>query len=112
MKKYYYDRQELVLHSREIFDDLDKQVLNWRNMPLENIKKIITNEVSVLRDKTRIHFPFPKGLQNKYVAFIMNNYIIPNHNSNNKVINEQTKQDIQRELKLNKIKNTFKRLLK
>jgi hypothetical protein len=32
--------------------------------------------------------------------------------TNEDILNEQTKQDIQRELKLNEIKNTFKRLLK
>lgn len=83
MKKYYYDRQELVLHSREIFDEFDKKISNWRNEPLDKIKVYIANKVKDLRDNTYIYQPFPQSLQNKYVAFIMNNYIKPNHNSIN-----------------------------
>ena len=83
MKKYYYDRQELVLHSREIFDEFDKKVSNWRNEPLDKIKVYIADKVKNLRDNTYIYQPFPQSLQNKYVAFIMNNYIKPNHNSIN-----------------------------
>ena len=90
MKKYYYDRQEIVLHSREIFDELDKKVPNWRNEPLDKIRVYIADKVKDLRDNIYIYQPFPQSLRNKYVAFIMNNYIKPNHNSINKSLNEKT----------------------
>lgn len=78
MKKYYQDRQELVLHSREIFDRFQDDFPNWKTMDLEIITKRITNRVKDLRSHTNIHAPFNAGTQKKYLSFIMNNYIKPN----------------------------------
>ena len=77
MKKYYQDRQELVLHGREIFDRFVEDFPNWKTMDLEIITKRITNRVRDLRSHTNIHAPFNAGTQKKYVTFIINNYIKP-----------------------------------
>jgi 4-hydroxybenzoate polyprenyltransferase len=37
MEKYYYDRQEIVLHSREIFETLIYEYPNWYTMKIEEI---------------------------------------------------------------------------
>jgi hypothetical protein len=78
MKKYYQDRQELVLHSREIFDRFQDDFPNWRTMDLEFITKRINNRVKDLRSHTNIHAPFNAGTQKKYLNFIINSYIKPN----------------------------------
>ena len=80
MKKYYQDRQELVLHSREIFDRFEENFPNWKESPLElNIKRI-EGSVKRLRDHTNINMPFNVSTQKKYLKFILNTYIEPNLN--------------------------------
>ena len=79
MKKYYHDRQEIVLHTREIWDDFIDDYPNWQRRSLDWIGGEIRSRVKRLRSHTNIHAPFGGGLQNKYVAFIMNNYIKPNY---------------------------------
>ena len=81
MKKYYHDRQEIVLHTREIWDDFIDDYPNWQRRSLEWIRDRIRSRVKGLRSHTNIHAPFGGGLQNKYVAFIMNNYIKPNYDN-------------------------------
>lgn len=78
MKKYYQDRQELVLHSREIFDRFDKNHPNWRSRPLEIIVKRLKEDVKNLPNHTNIYYPFNAGTQKKYLNHIVNTYIKPN----------------------------------
>ena len=77
MKKYYHDRQELVLHSREIFERFNENAKNWRTYPLETIIKRLTYQIDNLQNHTNIHFPFPATLKKKYLYFIIENYIKP-----------------------------------
>jgi len=77
MKKYYHDRQELVLHSREIFERFNEASKNWRTYPLETIIKRLTFQIDNLQNHTNIYFPFPAPLKKKYLNFIVNNYIKP-----------------------------------
>jgi hypothetical protein len=80
MKKYYQDRQELVLHSREIFDRFEKNYPNWRRGTLESVVKRLKDDVKNLPNHTSIYFPFGAGLQKKYLTHIVNTYIKPNLN--------------------------------
>jgi hypothetical protein len=41
-EKYYQDRQELVLHTREIYDTFSSDYPNWKTMPIESIIKRLT----------------------------------------------------------------------
>lgn len=77
MKKYYHDRQELVLHSREIFERFEERSPSWRTYPLETIVKRLKYQIDFLSDHTRIYYPFPAPLRKKYLNFIVNNYIKP-----------------------------------
>jgi hypothetical protein len=77
MKKYYQDRQELVLHSREIFDRFIEDFPSWKTLPIDLITKRIDSRVKNLRSHTNIHAPFNAGTQKKYLSFIMNTYIKP-----------------------------------
>jgi hypothetical protein len=77
MKKYYHDRQELVLHSREIFERFEERSANWRTYPLETIIKRLKFQIDNLQNHTRIDYPFPASLRTKYLNFIVNNYIKP-----------------------------------
>jgi hypothetical protein len=76
--KYYSDRQEMVLHSREIFDDFVEDNTSWKTYPIERIEKLIMSKVKNLRNHTNVYAPFGGGIQKKYFNFIMNNYIKPN----------------------------------
>jgi hypothetical protein len=78
MKKYYQDRQELVLHSREIFDRFEEDFPSWKDSDLEYITKRIEARVKRLRNHTNINMPFNVGTQKKYLNFILNTYIKPN----------------------------------
>ena len=78
MKMYYRDRQEMVLHGREIFDRFVENYPNWKALSLDIITKRITNMVRDLRSHTNIHAPFNAGTQKKYITFIIKNYIKPN----------------------------------
>ena len=40
MKKYFFDRQEIALHSTNIFDNFEKENPNWVNYELDSIKNI------------------------------------------------------------------------
>jgi hypothetical protein len=77
MKKYYQDRQELVLHSREIFDTFEEDYPNWKSLDIDVITKRIKNKVDNLRTHTNIYAPYNAGTQKKYLNFIINNYIKP-----------------------------------
>lgn len=74
---YYQDRQEMVLHSREIFEDFIEHNSRWKTMPIKTIETRIKEMVKNLKYRTNIHGAFGSGLQKKYVAFIMNSYIKP-----------------------------------
>lgn len=77
MKKYYQDRQELVLHSREIFDTFEEEYPNWKSLDINVITKRIKNKVDNLRTHTNIYAPYNAGIQKMYLNFIINNYIKP-----------------------------------
>lgn len=77
MKKYYQDRQELVLHSREIFDRFDEDYPNWKKASIEAIIKRLKDSVKNLPNHTNIYAPYNAGTQKKYLNFILNNYIKP-----------------------------------
>jgi hypothetical protein len=77
MKKYYHDRQELVLHSREIFERFNERSPSWRTYPLETIIKRLKSQIDFLQNHTNINSPFPAPLRKKYLNFIVNNYIKP-----------------------------------
>lgn len=75
---YYQDRQEMVLHSTEIFDDFIEDNPKWKEYPIEKIEQKIKDSVKNLKYKTNIHGPaFGAALQKKYIKFIMDNYIKP-----------------------------------
>jgi hypothetical protein len=78
MKKYYLDRQELVLHSREMFDDFVIGYPRWKTMSIEAITKRLISVVKNLPRHTNINAPFNGGTQKKYLNFILKNYIKPN----------------------------------
>jgi len=78
LKKYYEDDQEMVLHSREIFDRLVTQHPSWKTMDNDKLIRIIANNVKSLPGHTNIPAPFGVRIQAKYAKFIMNNYVIPN----------------------------------
>jgi hypothetical protein len=50
VKKYYQDRQELVLHTREIYDTFSSDYPNWKTMPIESIIKRLTYVVKIYLD--------------------------------------------------------------
>jgi len=77
MKKYYHDRQELVLHSREIFDTLDDNYPNWPTWDMTKIIDRLTYTIKNLPRHTNINAPYPATLQKKYLNFIVNTYIKP-----------------------------------
>jgi hypothetical protein len=77
MKKYYHDRQELVLHSREIFDTLDDNYPNWVTWDMSKIIDRLTHTIKNLPRHTNINAPYPATLQKKYLNFIINSYIKP-----------------------------------
>ena len=79
LKKYYQDRQELVLHGREIFEDFIEGNTNWQTYSLDKIQKRITNRVRNLRNDKGVPGLFNGGVQLKYILFIMKNYIKPNY---------------------------------
>lgn len=74
---YYQDRQEMVLHSREIFDDFIEDNPKWKTYDISRIERIINDKVKRLRETTNVYAPYGGGLQKKYFNFIMNNYIKP-----------------------------------
>lgn len=78
MKKYYNDRQEQVLHSREMFDTFEELYPNWRKFPKEKIVDYFTRTIKNLPYHTQIRAPFGGGLQKKYLNFILKNFIEPN----------------------------------
>lgn len=84
MKKYYHDRQELVLHSREIFDTLDGNYPNWPTWDMSKIIDKLTYSVKNLTRHTNINAPYPATLQKKYLNFIINTYIKPRLEAFNK----------------------------
>jgi hypothetical protein len=77
MKKYYHDRQEMVLHSREIFETFTEWYPEWKNMSLDRIISIIGREVKNLQNHTNIYYPYTAALQKKYLNFIINTYVKP-----------------------------------
>ncbi len=77
MKKYYHDRQEMVLHSREIFDMFVDRYPNWKTMPMDNIVSYLSGKVKNLPNHTNIYYPYTAALQKKYLNFIINTYIKP-----------------------------------
>jgi hypothetical protein len=77
MKKYYQDRQEMVLHSREIFERFTEDFPKWRTYDLETIAKRLEHRVKHLQSHTSIYYPFNAGTQKKYLSFIMNHYVKP-----------------------------------
>ena len=79
LKKYYQDRQELVLHGREIFEDFIEANPYWQTHSLDKIQKRITNRVRNLRNDKGVPGLFNGGVQLKYILFIMKNYIKPNY---------------------------------
>lgn len=78
MKKYYQDRQEMVLHGREIFERFIEDFPNWKTYDLDTIAKRLAHRVKYLQSHTSIYYPFNAGTQKKYLAFIMNHYVKPN----------------------------------
>jgi hypothetical protein len=82
MQKYYHDRQEMVLHSREIFERFNERWPNWRTYPLETIVKKIKEQVDFLQNHTNIGYPFPGPLRKKYLNHILNSYIKPELTTN------------------------------
>jgi hypothetical protein len=80
LEVYYKDRQEIVLHSREIFEDFIEHNRNWKTYDLSKIEQKIKDMVKSLKYRTNIHAPFGAGLQKKYVSFIMNSYVKPGIN--------------------------------
>jgi hypothetical protein len=77
MKKYFFDRQEITLHSINAFDNFEKENPNWTNYSLDLIKRKLTNYIEwVIRD-TNIGAPFPATLKKTYLSFIMNNFVKP-----------------------------------
>jgi uncharacterized protein (UPF0335 family) len=77
MEKYYHDRQEIVLHSREIFDTLDDNYPNWPTWDMDKIISKLIPTIKNLPRHTNINKPFPATLQKKYLNFILNAYIKP-----------------------------------
>jgi hypothetical protein len=61
--KYYQDRQELVLHTREIYDTFSSDYPNWKTMPIESIIKRLTYVVKDLPRHTNINSPFGSATQ-------------------------------------------------
>lgn len=77
IKKYFFDRQEITLHSINAFDNFEKENPNWTNYGMDLIKRRLINNIeSVIRD-TNIGAPFPATLKKTYLSFIMNNFIKP-----------------------------------
>jgi hypothetical protein len=66
-EKYYQDRQELVLHTREIYDTFSSDYPNWK-MPIESIIKRLTYVVKNLPRHTNINSPFGSATK-KYLNF-------------------------------------------
>jgi len=79
LKKYYQDRQELVLHGREIFEDFIEGNPDWQTYSLDRIQKNITRRVRNLRNNKGVPGLFNGGVQLKYILFIMKNYVKPNY---------------------------------
>ena len=78
MKKYYQDRQEMVLHGREIFERFIEDFPKWQTYDLDTIAKRLAHRVKYLQSHTSIYYPFNAGTQKKYLSFIMNHYVKPN----------------------------------
>jgi hypothetical protein len=77
MSKYYYDRQEMVLHSQNIYNNFVESNPNWMFLDEPVIKKKLQIGIRMLPSITRISAPFPTSLQSKYVTLIMKTYIQP-----------------------------------
>lgn len=75
MKQYYNDRQEIVLHSTEIYDDFMENYPDWKTFNITKITNILKREIKNLPNHTNIHAPFNALLQKKYLTFILKNYI-------------------------------------
>lgn len=78
MKKYYQDRQELVLHCREIFDRFTEDTPKWKTYDLETITKRLQHRIKNLQYHTSIFYPFNVGTQKKYLKHIIDTYVKPN----------------------------------
>lgn len=77
MEKYYYDRQEIVLHSREIFETLVYEYPNWYTWGTNNIISYLKEKIKKLRSHTNMNYPHPPDLQKQYLNFILNSYVKP-----------------------------------
>ena len=77
MEKYYYDRQEIVLHSREIFETLIYEYPNWYKMKIEEIISYLKHKIKRLPTHTNMNYPHPPELQKQYLNFILNSYVKP-----------------------------------
>jgi hypothetical protein len=77
IKKYFFDRQEITLHSINAFDDFEKENPNWTNYSIDHIKRSLTNSIEWVIKSTNIGAPFPSALKKIYLSFIMNNFIKP-----------------------------------
>ncbi len=78
MKKYYQDRQEMVLHSREIFERFTEDFPKWQTYDLETIVKRLVHRIKHLQSHTSIFYPFNVGTQKKYLKHIIDTYVKPN----------------------------------
>jgi hypothetical protein len=83
MNKYYYDIQEIVLHSKTIYNKFVMANPNWMDLDIDILKKRLMGKVKTLPIITNIQAPFPLALQKKYFTLIMKKYINPTLNKKN-----------------------------
>ena len=79
MDKYFDDKEELVLHSRDTWKKIVNQYPNIYEIPPDRIKMIVSRYVARLPQDIGFHgVRFPKALQAKYANFIWKHYVKPN----------------------------------
>jgi len=85
--KYFYDDEEIVLHSyaawRRLKEKLQRSDMTINDIDAEKLDRLLRREVADIPRVTSApsDAKFPKALQNKYVAYIMANIIKPKLNT-------------------------------
>jgi hypothetical protein len=75
---YFEDPQEMVLHSKVVWNELMRSKPNLLDRPMRNIEFSVKRKVEELEWKVGVPGArFPKSLQKKYVSLIMKHYVKP-----------------------------------
>jgi hypothetical protein len=76
---YFQDPQEMVLHSKVLFNKFKRQYPDFASYEMDKIERIISRYVRDLPIDTNAprSAKFPKGLQKKYVNHILKHYVKP-----------------------------------